>query len=149
MSTLCIVSCGKKKIWDEKPDAGPTKVRDVYTGQFAKKCIEYAEKFHPTSWYIISAKHGLLFPDEIVPGNYNVTCKNKSQRISIEELSKQVAEKGLDKFDRIVVLGGKCYVDIVKEVFRGKEIHAPLIDCRGIGEMMKKINEAVQKGIPL
>jgi len=90
-----------------------------------------------------------LFPDEIVPGNYNVTCKNKSQRISIEELSKQVAEKGLDKFDRIVVLGGKCYVDIVKEVFRGKEIHAPLIDCRGIGEMMKKINEAVQKGIPL
>jgi len=44
-------------------------------------------------------------------------------------------------------LGGKCYVDIVKEVFRGKEIHAPLIGR--IGEMMKKINEAIQRGIPL
>jgi len=49
-----------------------------------------------------------LFPDEVVPSNYNVTfCKNKSQKISIEELSKQIVEKRLDKFDRIVVLGGK------------------------------------------
>ena len=148
MRTLCIVSCGKKKIWDEKPDAGPTKARDVYIGKFAKKCREYAEKFYSTSWCILSAKHGFLFPDEVVPSNYNVTfCKNKSQKISIEELSKQIVEKRLDKFDRIVVLGGKCYVDIVKKVFRGKEIHAPLIDCR-IGEMMKKINEAIQRGIP-
>jgi len=121
----------------------------VYIGPFAKKCREYAEKFYSTSWCILSAKHGFLFPDEIVPGNYNATfCKNRSQNISIEELSKQVVEKRLDKFDRIVVLGGKCYVDIVKEVFRGKEIYAPFIGCR-IGEMMKKINEAIQRGIPL
>ncbi|WP_201763788.1 hypothetical protein [Thermodesulfobacterium geofontis] len=69
------------------------------------------------------------------------------KKISIEELSKQVVEKRLDKFDRIVVLGGKCYVNIVKSVFSGKEIHASLIGR--IGEMMKKINEAIQRGIPL
>jgi hypothetical protein len=46
-------------------------------------------------------------------------------------------------------LGEKCYVNIVKAAFSGKEIHAPLIGCRENGKMMKKINEAIQRGIPL
>jgi hypothetical protein len=150
MKTLCIVSCGKKKIWDEKPDAGPTKARDVYIGPFATKCIEYAEKFYPTSWCILSAKYGFLFPDDIVPGPYNVTFNNKSTNlISQDELSNQIIEKGLNKFDRIVVLGGRKYVKMIKAVFSQKEIHTPLSGCSGNGEMMKEINNAIQRGIPL
>ena len=42
---LCIVPCGKRKIWDEKPNAGPTPARKTYTGVFARTCIMYAEKF--------------------------------------------------------------------------------------------------------
>jgi len=62
MRTLCVIPCGKTKIWDKKPDAGSTNARDVYIGPFAKKCREYAEKFYSTSWCILSAKHGFLFP---------------------------------------------------------------------------------------
>jgi hypothetical protein len=150
MKTLSIVSCGAKKIWDKKPGVGPTKAKDAYIGHFAKKCREYAEKFYPTSWCILSAKYGFLFPDEIVPGPYNVTFKKKSTNpISQNELSKQIIEKGLNKFDRIVVLGGKDYVNIIKAVFNQKEIHTPLSGCRGNGEMMKKINDAIQRGVPL
>lgn len=29
MKTLCIVACGKRKIWDKNPIAGPTKAECV------------------------------------------------------------------------------------------------------------------------
>ncbi len=150
MKTLCIVPCGNRKIWDKKPNAGPTKARDVYIGPFAKKCREYAEKFFPSSWCILSAKYGFMFPDEIISGPYNVSFNDKNTNpISLYELSNQVIEKGLDKYNRIVVLGGRYYINIVKAVFYQREIYAPLSDCQGIGYMMGKLNEAIQRGIPL
>jgi len=150
MRTLCIVPCGKKKIWSKEPNAGPTKARYVYIGAFAKKCREYAEKFYPSSWCILSAKYGFLFPDEIIPGPYNVSFNNKTTSpISQNELSNQLIEKGLKTFDRIIVLGGRNYVNMINEVFQRKEIHTPLIDCRGIGYMMRKLNESIRRGVPL
>ena len=108
MKVLCIISCGNRKIWDKNPNAGLTRARDVYIGPFAKKCKEYAEKFYPSSWCILSAKYGFLFPDDIVPGPYNVTFNDKrTNPISVEELSKQVKEKGLDRYEKILVVGGK------------------------------------------
>jgi len=47
MKTLYIVACGKLKIWDKNPNAGPTKAEYVYIGSFAKKCVEYAKRFYP------------------------------------------------------------------------------------------------------
>ena len=49
MSTLCIVPCGRKKIWDKFPNHGPTEAKFVYIGPFASKCKEYAEMFFPSS----------------------------------------------------------------------------------------------------
>ena len=118
MKVICIIPCGNRKIWDKNPNAGPTRARDVYIGPFAKKCKEYAEKFYPSSWCILSAKYGFLFPDDIVPGPYNVTFNDKrTNPISVEELSKQVKEKGLDRYEKILVLGGKKYVSMVRKVF--------------------------------
>ena len=51
-----------RKIWDKNPKAGPTKAECVYIRPFAKKFREYAMRFHPSSWYILSAKYGFLFP---------------------------------------------------------------------------------------
>ncbi|HNS79734.1 MAG TPA: hypothetical protein PKM17_13890, partial [Syntrophorhabdus sp.] len=52
METLCIVPCGKRKIWDKNPNAGFVKAKDVYIGHFSIKCKEYAEKFYANSWCI-------------------------------------------------------------------------------------------------
>jgi len=141
---LCIIPCGNRKIWDKNPNAGPTRARDVYIGPFAKKCKEYAEKFYPSSWCILSAKYGFLFPDDIVPGPYNVTFNDKrTNPISVGELSKQVKEKGLDKYEKILVLGGKKYVSVVKKVFSKKKVYVPLEGYKGIGYMMNRINKAI------
>lgn len=145
MGTLCIVPCGKMKIWDKTPNAGPTYARDVYIGTFAKKCREYAEKFYPKSWLIISAKYGFLWPEDVVNGPYDVCFHDKkSNSISIEELKKQIKEKNLDKYDKIIVLGGKYYTEMIKNVFSTKEIVNPLYGCKGIGYMMAKLNESIK-----
>ena len=150
MKTLCIVPCGKRKIWDKNPNAGPTKAEHVYFGPFAKKCREYATRFYPSLWCILSAKYGFLFPSDIVPSPYNVSFNDKrTNPITTKELSAQVVERKLSNYERIVILGGKNYVEIANEVFSSKEILTPLSDCKGIGYMMGKLNDSIKSGVPL
>ncbi|MCK4359153.1 MAG: hypothetical protein KAW92_10520 [Candidatus Cloacimonetes bacterium] len=146
MNTLCIIPCGSKKIWDKNSDIGPTKAKDVYIGVFAQKCRDWAKLFYPNTWCILSAKYGFLFPNDIVPGPYNVSFKNVDlNQITIHELRKQVEEKNLNEYDQIVVLGGKFYVDKIKRLFKNAEIITPLAGCKGIGYIISKLKTEIDK----
>jgi len=150
MKVLCVVPCGNKKIWNKKPNIGPQRARNVYIGPFASKCREYAERFYPSSWVILSAKYGFLFPDDVVPGPYNISFNDKNTNpITVKELRSQAKDKGLCNYERIVVLGGKNYTQIIKDIFQNKEIHDPLVDCKGIGYMMGKLKKTKKRGVPL
>ncbi len=150
MKILCIISCGNSKIWDNVPNAGPTPAEHVYTSPLSKKLKQYASKFYPSSWCILSAKYGFLFPDDIIPGLYNVTFNDKTSKpIGIDELILQVKDKKLDAYDKIIALGGKHYADIIKKVFLDKEIIVPLDECKGIGYMLGKLKEAIDKNTPI
>ncbi len=141
MNILCIISCSRRKIWDNYPTIGTVKAMDAYTGSLSRKAIMFAEKFCGDSWIILSAKYGFLIPDDIIPGPYDATFKKKSHdTISIDELMKQAYEKGLYKYDIIVVLAGREYTDVVKKVFHDKKIVEPLKNLR-YGEKLKKLNE--------
>jgi len=143
---LCIVPCGNMKIWDVNPQAGPSRARDVYIGPFAKACIEYAEKFYPDSYVILSAKYGFLFPDDVIPGPYNVTFNDPSTNpISVEELKRQAEEKGLMRYREIVVVAGRNYVEMVREVFKEKRVDAPLAGLGGMGLMISALRRAVRE----
>lgn len=145
MKTLCIVPCGNKKIWAKSPNIGPMMAQYAYTGSFSRKCQEYAKTFYPGNWCILSAKYGFLFPSDIIEGPYNVSFNNvKTNPISLESLSSQVEGKDLGEYERIIVLGGKSYVEIAKSLFLNKEICVPLSDCKGIGYMMGKLNSAIK-----
>lgn len=150
MKALCIIPCGRKKIWDENPNAGPTLAKDVYIGVFAKKCLEYAITFYPDSYCILSAKYGFLWPDDIVPGPYEVTFKKPSTKpISIKDLREIASQKNLIIFDELIIIAGKDYVRIVEEIFNGKIIKKPFDTCKGNGEMMGKLKKAILSGTPL
>lgn len=149
MKTLCIVPCGKRKIWEKFPDAGPQKAKDVYIGPYASKCIQYAQVFYPESWCILSAKYGILMPDDIIPETYEVTFKKKwTNPISISELDNQILEKDLVGYKTVVILGGKLYCDITEYLFKGKHISKPIQGC-SIGEAIKRLSEAINRGEPL
>src|SRR5437867_988978 len=137
--TLVVVSCGSKKIWTMKRTLDLQKARVAYIGPFFEVNREYAEKFSDR-WVILSAKYGFLNPAELIQ-DYNVTFKDlKTKPISMSILRKQVLEKKLGPFTKIVVLGGKAYADIVEEAFSdvGAKIFAPLLGKR-IGEMMSAV----------
>ncbi len=145
MKTLCVIPCGSSKIWSKKPDAGPTKAKYAYKGSFHSKCREYAQKYH-SDWCILSAKYGYLFPDDIIPGNYNVTFnKKQTGPISIMNLREQAIAKGLNKYDRVVVLAGKNYVQYIESSLIDKEFIYPLKGCKGMGYMMQIIDQAIKK----
>jgi hypothetical protein len=132
MKSFCIIPCGSKKIWDIDPNAGPTPAKQVYVGPFAGKCREYAERFYPGAWCILSAKYGFLLPDDIVAAPYNVTFNDRmTNPISAERLSAQAEEKGLHEYDEVIVLGGRNYVSLVRDAFAGANIRAPLTGSPG------------------
>ncbi len=144
MSTLCIVPCGSKKIWDSNPNAGPTAAKLVYIGTFAKKCRQYAQAFYPSSWCILSAKYGFLMPDDVVPGPYNVSFNNASSNpITFVPLLQQAKNCGFEKYETLIVLGGKNYVKMIEKLFPTKRFIVPLSDCTGIGFMIQKLNNAI------
>lgn len=147
---LCIISCGSKKIWDKNPDYGPAEAKEAYTGNFFKKNMCYASMFYK-NWVILSGKYGFLFPTQIIKGPYNLTFNVSDPKIiSIDKLKQQVREKDLYQYEEIVVLGGRQYVKIVKEIY-GDNYHycLPLKNCKGIGHMMQMLNNATKNGIML
>lgn len=132
------------------PGAGPTAAEFVYTGHFAGKCRQYAQKFHSSNWCILSAKYGFLKPDDVVPGPYNVSFNDKSTcPIGITELTEQVSKQGIDRYERIIVLGGSNYVSMTKKVFTSSHILTPLRGCKGIGYMMARLNTSINENEPL
>jgi len=149
MRTLIVISCGKRKIWDENPTASPTKAQDAYTGTPFKVNKEYAEKFSG-KWVILSAKYGFLEPDFVIPENYNVTFKDLSTNpISISQLRNQVKQKRLDAFDTVIVLGGRDYAQAVSKAFSGLKvtIKNPLNGLR-LGKALAKVKNAIDQKKP-
>lgn len=145
MKRLCIIPCGSKKIWDTKPEAGQTEAKNVYIGSFHKKCQEYASRFFE-QWVILSAKYGILLPQDLIPSNYDVSFNSKSEEIvSLSVLKDQIAKKHLADFDELVVLGGKEYRKVVEHAFGcNHNFNYPLSECSGIGYMQQKLKNSLQ-----
>jgi hypothetical protein len=57
-----------------------------------------------------------------------------------------VKRRKLDRYDRIVVLGGRRFIILVEEMFPGRKVRAPLAGVGGIGEMMHEMNLAMSSG---
>tara|TARA_R100001082_G_scaffold95948_2_gene63344 strand:+ start:315 stop:755 length:441 start_codon:yes stop_codon:yes gene_type:complete len=68
--TLIIISCGKRKY------KGEHLAKDLYCAPMFKKSRAYAE-LNSKHWRILSAKYGVLHPDDKVH-NYDHTIKDKT-----------------------------------------------------------------------
>ncbi|MFF1991854.1 DUF6884 domain-containing protein [Bacillus mycoides] len=144
MKRLCIIPCGKKKIWGNYPEYGEAEAKDVYISPFGKACQAYATEFFE-NWVILSAKHGFLRPNDIVKENYDLAFDSKSNEIiSIEQLKQQMIDKGLLQFDEIVLLAGKKHKKVVTKLYPEEVITYPLEGCQGIGYMLQRLKGAVE-----
>jgi len=146
---LVVVPCGQRKIWDKDPNRGPTPARDAYIGAPFKVNKKYAAHF-AERWVILSAKHGFMSPDFIIPGPYNVTFKDKSTNpISVSSLRSQIQAQKLGRFETVIGLGGKEYRGIIEQAFVGSNVRIclPFAGPR-IGKAMQATKLAIELDDP-
>lgn len=109
-----IVGSGRSKIWAKRADAGPTCAREAYVSTLAQLSIRYAEMLHHP-WWILSAKYGLVAPDFMIEGPYEVTFMDESTGpIGSEALASQMREAGFGKMERITCLAGPDYYLVLR-----------------------------------
>lgn len=108
-----IVPCTQEKVWDSRPDMGPTAARDAYSKPVFGTWRKYAEE-SACRWFILSTKFGLVEPDRpITAYNVPVSAALASQPFK-ELLRKQGDEIGLGLFDKVVLLDWEKFRPLVK-----------------------------------
>lgn len=100
---VALVSCVKTKRAEASP-AG-----DLYTSPLFVGMRSYA-KHHADTWYILSAKHGLLRPDEMVEP-YEMTLKKmkKADRNAWADRVQHQLLAVLPPVAEVIFLAGECY----------------------------------------
>src|SRR5262245_48916761 len=116
-TTLVIVPCGAQKIWNTNPHLGAFIAKDAYTSQLFRSYRGYAQVFG-TEWRILSAKYGIIHPDQLIE---NYDCKFDASYLNpqnwwrLEGMALQA--RALPSCDRLILLGGSLYRDIMRKVF--------------------------------
>lgn len=130
MKRIVLVSCVSVKK-DESCQAW-----DLYDSAWFKKAKVYAKSLNPDKIYILSAKYGLLNPDEII-APYNETLNNMTameRKNWAEKVKQQMKNEGIKLTDKIIFLAGQRYRENLEEGFKKSEV--PMRGLR-IGQQMK------------
>ena len=105
MSKIVLIACVKKK------RKTPSKAIELYTSSLFKKSLEYAQLLDHDRIYVLSAKYGLVFSEEVIKP-YNLTLndmraqeiRNWSNRVLVQLSEKTDLEK-----DNFIILAGQKY----------------------------------------
>ena len=150
-SRVVLVACSKTKL------NTPAHAQALYKGQLFEKSKAYAKQLvedgEADAWYILSAKHGLVEPNEILEP-YDKTLSNVGSEEKMEwargvlmDLSNAIGEVTAE------VLGGQDYWQPLVRANRGRpdsiEVVTPFRNMIGNGEMMQWLDveiEMLEKG---
>ena len=140
---LVIAACSQTKIGNT-PDV-KAKAKDMYQGRLFKVTRKLCEH-QKWEYVIISAKYGLLWPEEEIEG-YEKFLKTKRD---IEEIKPKVIpklQKIIPNYDRILVIAGENYREVVRELIDDRFI---FIKSKGYGDLCSKVMSVIrdQKKLP-
>ncbi|MDH6674286.1 cytoplasmic iron level regulating protein YaaA (DUF328/UPF0246 family) [Paenibacillus sp. LBL] len=125
-----MISCAKTK------QSSPCKAKDLYISDLFTKAKKYAESNYD-SYFILSAKHGLLDPEEIIEP-YDLTLNNQKKDF-IEEWSINVSKQLQDTLEEGVSLyfhaGFKYRQFLIPQLESHFNCFTPLLGM-GIGEQL-------------
>lgn len=105
MKTIVLISCVKSKLTKSAI------AKDLYISDLFQKMFQYAQTLYPDAIFILSAKYGLIFPENTIDP-YEMTLKNMkiverkewSQRV-LKELEKHTDIEN----DKFIFLCGNSY----------------------------------------
>lgn len=126
---LIVIPCGARKL------DRPARAGDLYTGSYHRACRRAAEALRPDRLLILSARHGLLaLDDEIEPYD---TAHGAADAVTAGILREQAAQRGIERLDPVVVLGGARHVALATAVW--PHARTPLSGTRGMGEQVARL----------
>ncbi len=134
--TICLVGCGKQKL------AWPTQAKDMYTSPFFRRKRQYAERF-ADSWFIISAKHHLLPPDQVIEPYALIGAGVKAQRSWAAIVAGQLRQV-TDPKDTIIILAGKDYFEYLGPLLLSYNVELPLKGLRQ-GEQNRWLKDCLER----
>jgi hypothetical protein len=132
---LIITECTKEKLGYDSSVKVPAKL--MYQGRLFKTVKNYCEKMG-FDYVIISAKYGLLHPDDVIEG-YEMVLKTKED---VERIRPQVEEKLrplLERYDKVIVIAGKQYREVLKNLWDERFI---AIKSKGYGDLCSIVSKA-------
>jgi len=133
MSYLLVQSCSARKQYFEQP-VPALELYDGYFYRIIKNSAQYQTGTPDVDIRIISAKHGILRPDEPI-GYYEQqmdTERAQQLRDSIVPALQEVVQEG--EYDRVVINLGKQYQKAVEGFAESIDVPVTQIDGDGIGE---------------
>jgi hypothetical protein len=131
MNTIYLVSCASKKRSDRLP------ARDIYVSGLFRETRKYVESTG-CPWFILSAKYGLLRPDDIITP-YNQTLNKMPVRERRLWAARVLTDLKpiLSTVDQVEIFAGKRYREFIEEILRQKiEVVVPLEGLR-IGQQIQ------------
>ena len=137
---VALLSCVKSK-----RDA-PSPARDLYTSQLFRGMRRYAE-LNTDAWFILSAEHGLLGPDEVI-APYEKTL-NKMGKLARYEWAMRVAQqlsKRLVPGSKVIILAGQRYREGIVPTLekKGYDIEIPMSGL-SFGRQLKWLKEHIDE----
>lgn len=133
---IALVSCVKMK------QPYPCAVREMYVSPLFMKSRTYAE-VHADHWFILSAKYGLVEPDEVI-APYEKTLNNAgvserrewARRVHAQLESRGVLQQGVS----FVWLAGAKYQESLRKLLGDFDHHDPLAGLR-MGERLARLSK--------
>ncbi len=134
VKTLAIISCGAKK------KSIPAKARDLYEGNLYKAALSFVERIG-FNFVIISAKHAILSPDQVVaPYEMRVDQMSKDQ-YRLWSLRVVDALKKLSP-EKIIWLCPAIYCELPSKMLNGNIKHEFPLKGLGIGRQIQWLKQS-------
>ncbi len=133
LKTLVILACSQKK------GPKPVPARDLYLGSLFKLGRKFAEVHH-FDYVIISAKYGLLRPEQVV-SPYDQRIASVSDVRRVREMVIPPLQELFKKYEKIIVIGGNLYRKVLESLKSAK--FEEISDSRGIGGILQQLKQRI------
>lgn len=135
----CLVSCGSRK------QPFPAQAQDLYVSELFSREKAFAQTFSK-SWYILSAKHGLVKNSQILePYDVSLNSKSAQERQEWAHSVSNALAQNENKPRSVAILAGANYTDFLVPslIEQGIKVWEPLKGL-GIGKQLQWLDDATR-----
>lgn len=135
MKNVYLLSCVSKKL------SRPAKAKNFYVSTWFRKAQDYIGQ---NEYYILSAKYGLISPDQIIEPYEKTLNKmdTATRKLWADDVVNEII-KTIDLGTNLIFLAGNRYREFVIKELKGYTVEVPMIGL-GIGQQLKWFKDNTQ-----